>query len=79
MSSLYGTKILISMFVYNITFKVDHEILDDWMKWQKEIQIPAILDTKCFYDHRFYELMDLEEGDGRTFVITVFCRIKKRL
>ena len=64
------------MFVYNITFKVEHEFLDDWMKWQKEIQIPEILATGCFYDHRFYELMDLDEEDGRTFVIQFLARSK---
>ena len=57
------------MFVYNITFKVEHEILKDWMEWQKKVQIPDILETGCFYEHRFYELMDLDEPDGRTFVI----------
>ena len=64
------------MFVYNITFKVDHECLDDWMEWQKTIQIPDILATGCFYDHRFYELMNLEEDDGRTFVIQFLAKSK---
>jgi hypothetical protein len=64
------------MFVYNITFKVEHEILEDWLKWQKEVQIPAILDTGCFYDHRFYELMDLDEEDGRTFVVQFLANSK---
>ena len=64
------------MFVYNITFKVEHEFLDDWMKWQKETQIPDVLATGCFYDHRFYELMDLDEEDGRTFVIQFLARSK---
>lgn len=64
------------MFVYNITFKVEHEFLDDWMKWQKEIQIPEILATGCFYEHRFYELMDLNEEDGRTFVMQFLARSK---
>ena len=64
------------MFVYNITFKVEHEFLDDWMKWQKEIQIPEILATGCFYEHRFYELMDINEEDGRTFVMQFLSRSK---
>ncbi len=64
------------MFVYNITFKVEHTFLDDWMKWQKEEQIPAILDSGCFYEHRFYELIDLQEHDGRTFVIQFLANSK---
>lgn len=57
------------MFVYNITSKVEHTILTDWLQWQKEIHIPAILDTGCFYEHRFYELLEHREDDGRTFVL----------
>jgi hypothetical protein len=64
------------MFVYNITFKVDHESLDDWMQWQKTVQIPDILATGCFYDHHFYELMNLEENDGSTFVIQFLAKSK---
>ncbi len=64
------------MFVYNITFKVEHECLQEWMEWQKKVQIPEILATGCFYDHRFYELMDLEEEDGRTFVIQFLAKSK---
>ena len=57
------------MFVYNITSKVEHEILNDWLQWQKEVHIPAILATGCFYEHRFYELLEHHEDDGRTFVL----------
>lgn len=64
------------MFVYNITFKVEHKVLEEWMKWQKEVQIPEILASGCFYDHKFYELMDMEEEDGRTFVMQFFAESK---
>lgn len=57
------------MFVYNITSKVDHAVVEDWLHWQKKIHIPAILDTGCFYEHRFYELLEHEEEDGKTFVV----------
>ncbi|MEO8854093.1 MAG: DUF4286 family protein [Ginsengibacter sp.] len=57
------------MFVYNITSKVEHSILNDWLQWQKEIHIPDILATRCFYEHRFYELLEHHEDDGRTFVL----------
>lgn len=57
------------MFVYNITSKVDHAIVKDWLQWQKKFHIPAILQTGCFYEHRFYELLEHDEEDGRTFVL----------
>jgi len=42
------------MFVYNITIKVDNNIEEEWLRWQKEIHIPEILSTGFFYDHRFF-------------------------
>lgn len=60
------------MFIYNITIKVDHEILNDWIQWQREVHIPEMIATGCFSDHRFYELLEHEEEDGKTFVIQFF-------
>jgi len=60
------------MIIYNITFKVDHESVNAWMEWQKQIHVPEMIATGCFYDHRFYELLEHEEEDGKTFVIQFF-------
>ena len=64
------------MIIYNITFKVDHQSITAWMKWQQEIQIPEIMATGCFYDHRFYELLEHEEEDGKTFVMQFFSKTR---
>lgn len=64
------------MFVYNITFKIENEYLEEWMDWVKKVQIPDVLATRCFYDYRFYELMEIEEEDGRTFVIQFLANSK---
>jgi hypothetical protein len=64
------------MFIYNITVKVENQILEEWMQWQKEIYIPEMVATGCFYDHRFYELLEHEEGDGKTFVIQFYANSK---
>lgn len=64
------------MIIYNITFKVDHESIEDWMNWQKQIHIPEMIATGCFYDHRFYELLEHEEEDGKTFVIQFYASSK---
>ena len=63
------------MFVFNITYKVEHEIVAEWMQWQKEIEIPEIIATECFYDFRFYELV-IDEEDGRTFATQFFAYSK---
>ena len=64
------------MFVYNITVKVENEILEGWVQWQKEIHIPEIIGTGCFYDHRFYELLEHDGADGKTFVIQFYANSK---
>ncbi|MEO8821320.1 MAG: DUF4286 family protein [Ginsengibacter sp.] len=64
------------MFVYNITLKIENQYLQDWMDWVKAVQIPDVLATGCFYDSRFYELMEIEEEDGRTFVVQFLANSK---
>ncbi|MDP4283277.1 MAG: DUF4286 family protein [Bacteroidota bacterium] len=57
------------MFIYNITSKVDHAVLDEWLQWQKEIYIPGAMETGFFYEHRFYQLLEHDDEDGKTFVV----------
>jgi hypothetical protein len=57
------------MFIYNITTKVDHAILNEWLQWQKEIHIPEIMSTGLFHEHRFFQLLEHDEEEGKTFVI----------
>ena len=57
------------MLIYNITTKVDHTVLDEWLKWQTDIHIPEIMATGFFYEHRFYELLEHDEEEGKTFVV----------
>ena len=60
------------MFIYNITVKVENDIAEAWIQWQKEIHIPQIMATGFFYDHRLYKLLEQDESDGQTFVVQFF-------
>ena len=60
------------MFVYNITTKVDHSVLNDWIKWQQEIHIPDIIATGLFLEHKFFHLLEQNEDEGKTFVTQFF-------
>ncbi len=60
------------MIVYNITSKVRWDILEPWLAWQLEEQIPAILATKLFDDYQLYRLLEQDEEEGPTFVIQFF-------
>jgi hypothetical protein len=65
------------MFLYNITYKVDNNIANEWIQWQKEIHIPAILQPGLFYKHRFYELLEQNDSEGRTFVIQFLSKARE--
>ncbi|MEO9021123.1 MAG: DUF4286 family protein [Ginsengibacter sp.] len=56
------------MFIYNITTKVDHAILNDWLQWQREIHIPGVMATGSFTEHRFYKLLEHDDDEGSAFV-----------
>ena len=60
------------MIVYNITVKVRWEIREEWITWEKEEQIPAMLATKLFDDYKFFQLLEQDEEEGPTFVIQYF-------
>jgi len=64
--------------VYNVTIKVRWDILEDWLAWQLEEQIPAVLSTKLFDSHRLYRLLEQEEEEGPTFVIQYFTSSEER-
>lgn len=57
------------MYTLNITYKVSHGILAEWLPWEKEKHIPEIMDTGWFSDYRFYRLMHHEDEEGDTFVL----------
>ena len=57
------------MIVYNITVKVNHEIEEEWLQWQKQEHIPEILATQQFIEHKFFRLLNVDESDGITYAI----------
>ena len=64
------------MYTYNITALVNHSILEEWIQWQKEINIPEIIATGSFSGFRFSRLLDHDESEGKTFVIQLFADTK---
>ncbi|HEY5369033.1 MAG TPA: DUF4286 family protein [Hanamia sp.] len=56
------------MIVYNDTTKVDHEIVEEWVSWQKENYIPEVMATGFCTGFRFYKLLDHDDDEGRIFI-----------
>jgi len=60
------------MIVYNISSKVRWEILEDWLSWHLEEQVPAVLTTGSFDSYRFFRLLEQDEEEGPTFITQYF-------
>lgn len=56
------------MYIFNISTLVSYSILENWLPWQKEQNIMEIMDTGCFTEYKFTQLLDQDESEGQTFV-----------
>lgn len=65
------------MYTINITTKVDNDIIADWLKWQKEVHIPALMNTGCFQKFRLQQLLGQDETDGKVFVLQIVASTKE--
>ena len=60
------------MIVYNTTVKVNWGILEEWLVWVLEKDIPAIMATGLFDGYKFFRLLEQDETEGPTFIIQYF-------
>lgn len=60
------------MIVYNITVKITWEVLEEWLTWQLEKDIPAVMATGLFDGYKFFRLLEQDETEGPTFIVQYF-------
>ncbi len=60
------------MFIYNLSIKVNKEILLEWLQWQREEHIPEIMQTGLFIETKFFELLEPGEEEASTFIIQYY-------
>ena len=65
------------MIVYNISNKVETAIEADWVQWQQQEHIPAIMASGQFTDYKFYKLLDEDDDDCATYIIQYFAPAKE--
>ena len=65
------------MIVYNIANKVETAIEADWVQWQQQEHIPAIMASGQFTDYKFYKLLDEDDDDSATYIIQYFAPAKE--
>jgi hypothetical protein len=60
------------MIVFNITMKIDKDIHDAWLRWQKEEHGPETMACGSFTGYKFFRLLEQDETDGITYVLQYF-------
>lgn len=55
------------MITYNVTVKVDNQILDEWLIWIRG-HMPQVVGTGCFESYNFFELLEPKIDEHRTFI-----------
>ena len=61
------------MIIYNVTLKVNSDVVDAWVSWMKEEHMPELMTTGLFVDCRLCRLLEQDETDGVTFAAQYFC------
>jgi hypothetical protein len=60
------------MYIYNITTKVANSIVEQWVQWQQQENIPEVMSIGLFKEFRFFRLLEQDDSEGATFVIQYF-------
>jgi hypothetical protein len=60
------------MIVYNISMKIDPSIEKDWLQWQLQEHIPAVMASGQFTKYKFYRLLEQDDTDSITYIIQYF-------
>ena len=52
------------MILYNVTLNVDSEILEEWLKWMKEVHLPEVMATNKFNQFAMYKIQNHNPDDS---------------
>ena len=64
------------MIVYNVTIKVKHSIVTDWLTWLKEEHIPDLIGTGCFSHATILHLIEADDEEGITYAVQYHAECK---
>ncbi len=67
------------MILYNLTIKIDNSIKAEWLQWMQGEFIPLIERSTQLSEPKLCKLLDLDEKDGITYALQLFCQNKKQL
>ncbi len=77
------------MFIYNVTFNLEKDLLKDWNSWVRQRYIPYAMESKCFTKSQLMKIHTDHDQETLTFCcqlssdtpegIHVFCSHKEEL
>ena len=56
------------MYIYNVTVNIDDSVLEEWLKWMKEVHIPDVMNTGLFESNKLCRVM-VDEESGSTYSV----------
>src|SRR5258708_6628233 len=60
------------MIITNITTQVSWTMKDEWLKWLRDEQLPALMATGCFTHYRIVQVLEVPDDDGPTYAVQLF-------
>ena len=60
------------MLIYNVTIKVDTDIVDEWLPWIHQIHIPEVLATGLFEKYQLSRILETDDSGGFTFSVQYY-------
>ncbi|HEY6161533.1 MAG TPA: DUF4286 family protein [Bacteroidia bacterium] len=60
------------MIIYNVTVNIDNDVREEWLRWMKEIHIPAVMATGYFLQNRICKIL-VDEESGTSYSIQYTC------
>lgn len=55
--------------VYNVTVKIEKEIMEEWLSWMISVHIPDVMSTGCFLSYRFTKIIEEPDDYGIGYAI----------
>ncbi len=60
------------MIIYNVTVKLEKDIVEEWLQWMKQEHIPELMKTGLFVDSRLCRLLEHDDDDTKTYIAQYF-------
>lgn len=61
------------MIIYNVTLKVEADIVPEWVQWMEQEHMPELMASGLFTGYRLCRLLEQDESEGLTYSAQCHC------